>query len=107
MDLLLLVQKMLAKEPHDVTLVQDARNGRIIIANKEYDALIVDLMMPQLGGEELIRVARRIHPGMRIIMITGLAHSEVDQIRILGPEGADSLLHKPFTRTQLLTALTE
>lgn len=102
-DILLMLQHMLDKTGHEVTLAQDSRNALTIIQNINFDAFLVDLMMPKLSGPELILKIRQTKPNLRIIAMTGADPSDFD---IVGPHGADMILRKPFTRTALVAALS-
>ena len=103
-DILLMLQHLLAKSEHEITLAQDSRNALTIIQHIEFDAMIVDLMMPQLPGPDLIRKARQTKPNLRIIAMTGGDPATFD---ILGPGGADTILLKPFSRAALFDALAK
>jgi two-component system alkaline phosphatase synthesis response regulator PhoP len=103
-DILLMLQHLLAKSEHEITLAQDSRNALTIIQHIEFDALIVDLMMPHLSGPDLIRKARLAKPNLRIIAMTGGNPSKFD---VIGPDGANTLLLKPFSRAALFEVLAE
>lgn len=103
-DILLMLQHLLAKSEHKITLAQDSRNALTIVQHIEFDALIVDLMMPNLTGPDLIRMVRAAKPGIRIIAMTGGDSAKFD---VVGPNGADLLLHKPFSRAALFSALAD
>jgi DNA-binding response OmpR family regulator len=101
-DMLLLLQQMLAKTSHEVTLAQDPRNALTMIQHLDFDVFLFDLKMPNFSGEELIRKARQIRLNTRIIAMTGADGSSPD---IVGPDGADRIMYKPFNRTALFTSL--
>lgn len=103
-DILLMLQHLLAKSEHEITLPQDSRNALTIVQHIEFDALVVDLMMPHLSGPDLIRKARLTKPNLRIIAMTGGDPAKYD---IVGPDGADAILLKPFSRTALFEVLAE
>lgn len=42
-----------------------------LIDRKEYDAVLLDLMMPEVGGIETLQAMRRRRPELQIILITG------------------------------------
>ena len=65
--------------------------------------LIVDNMMPGMGGMSLMPIAKRDYPGVKIIMIT--AFSTVDNAVTAMKSGADDYLAKPFKRDDLLMAV--
>jgi DNA-binding NtrC family response regulator len=65
--------------------------------------LIVDNMMPGMGGMSLMPIVKRDYPGVKIIMIT--AFSTVDNAVAAMKSGADDYLAKPFKRGDLLMAV--
>jgi DNA-binding NtrC family response regulator len=65
--------------------------------------VIVDNMMPGMGGMALIPLLKKDYPGIKIIMIT--AFSTVDNAVAAMKIGADDYLAKPFKRDELLVAV--
>lgn len=71
--------------------------------NNAYDAMIFDIMMPQMDGIELLQRIRENGNYTPVIMLT--AKSEIDD-RIAGLDaGADDYLTKPFAMGELLARL--
>jgi len=48
--------------------------AKLILKSKKIDILVTDLRMPEISGVELIEIARRCNPGIKIITVT--AHSD-------------------------------
>ncbi|MEE4240757.1 MAG: response regulator [Desulfopila sp.] len=65
--------------------------------------VIVDYMMPGMGGMALITLLKKDHPNVKIIMIT--AFSTVDNAVSAMKTGADDYLAKPFRRDDILVAV--
>jgi DNA-binding NtrC family response regulator len=65
--------------------------------------VLVDNMMPGMGGMALLPLLKRDHPATKIIMIT--AFSTVDNAVAAMRGGADDYLSKPFKRDDLLMAV--
>jgi len=65
--------------------------------------VIVDNMMPGMGGMVLIPLLKNDYPNIKIIMIT--AFSTVDNAVMAMKNGADDYLAKPFKRDELLVAV--
>ncbi len=65
--------------------------------------VLVDNMMPGMGGLALIPLLKKDYPGTKIIMIT--AFSTVDNAVAAMKSGADDYLSKPFRRDDLLMAV--
>lgn len=87
--------------------VDTASNGTIGLAKTEqrnYDVIVLDMMMPQRSGFLVVETLRQTRPEMpRIIMMTaneGSRHREyADRL------GVDAYLKKPFPIDQLLTTI--
>lgn len=88
---------------HVVDCAQDGSEARWAIENGSYEALVLDIMMPQVDGVTLVRGLRRRGITAPIILIT--ARSEVRD-RVAGLDaGADDYLVKPFSLEELLARL--
>ncbi len=64
------------------------------------DLVILDMVMPRLGGLETYRRLTGMDRGARVLLCSGYSHNEQTQRAI--KEGALGLLSKPFTMTELL-----
>jgi PAS domain S-box-containing protein len=66
----------------------------------EIDLVVTDMVMPRLGGQQLIDVIRRLNPEAKVLAISGGAQ---DKDLTIGPSShADAFLMKPFTADALL-----
>jgi CheY-like chemotaxis protein len=64
------------------------------------DLVLSDMVMPQMGGDQLAIELRRLYPGMKIIFMSGYSeHAAVNQA-LLSPD--TPFLTKPFTTAELL-----
>ncbi len=78
----------------------DGEAGRELTAAAAYDVAIVDVMLPKLGGLELIAAMRR--SGVRTpVLILSARHSVDDRVKGL-ETGGDDYLTKPFAFPELL-----
>lgn len=66
----------------------------------DYDIIILDLMLPDMDGFEVLRRLRAANIPTPILILSGLTDTE-DKVKGLGV-GADDYLTKPFNRTELL-----
>jgi DNA-binding NtrC family response regulator len=65
------------------------------------DLALIDIVMPEMSGIDLIKAAERLNPPKRIILMSGYAPDEVK--RLVGPEAADyRSVWKPFEAETLL-----
>ncbi|WP_338134386.1 response regulator [Cohnella candidum] len=94
-----LVTKYLEKEGFEIHSVYDGKEALSYITNHEYGLVILDLMLPQIEGLELLRKIRA--KGTIPVMILSAKDSELDKIRGL-ELGADDYMTKPFTIGSLL-----
>lgn len=97
-----LVGEYLAREGWEVDAVHDGEEGLRRVTEADYVALILDVMLPGLGGFEVLRRLRG-HSQIPVLMLTARG-DEVD--RVLGLElGADDYLPKPFSSRELAARL--
>ncbi len=88
---------------HVVDCAQDGAEARWAVENGVYDALVLDILMPQMDGVSLVRALRRRGVTLPAIFIT--ARGEVRD-RVAGLDaGADDYLVKPFSLDELLARL--
>ncbi|OPY85253.1 MAG: Blue-light-activated protein [Syntrophus sp. PtaU1.Bin208] len=69
----------------------------------EIDCVLLDLMMPEMGGEETFRELRRLKHDLPVIMSSGYNEQDVTQ-RFVG-RGLTGFLQKPYTVANLRAAL--
>jgi DNA-binding NtrC family response regulator len=72
-----------------------AEQALAILENKPFQVVISDIMMPGIGGIELLRNIRVEYPMTRVIMITGYVTLE-NGLACLR-HGADTCIFKPFS----------
>ena len=68
------------------------------------DAVIVDMMMPNMDGAETIRSIRQLRANIPIIASSGLRRPEQGTVSIAGSDG---FLLKPYTDEQLLRSIRD
>ena len=84
--------------------VDTAADGRValdLFAKRpdEFDAVLLDLTMPVLNGEETLRHIQSIRPDMRVVLSSG--YSEAEALRRFHDRGLAGFLQKPYTATVL------
>lgn len=99
-DLAQLLDLHLCDLSYEVDLAFDGVDGLAKFKSKDYDLIILDLMLPGLDGLEICRKIRTMRAYTPILMLTSKA-SELD--RVLGLEmGADDYVTKPFSIRELM-----
>jgi len=96
-------KRILTSEGYAVDTAENGKVGLEMIETKPYDLLLVDLMMPVMGGLEMMAQVQQTHPDIIMIVITGFATIEtaVDAMK----SGAYDYVPKPFTPDQLLAVV--
>jgi len=95
--------KGLREDQHLVDIVEEGHRAELQAASEEYDAILLDLMLPGLDGFEVCRRLRSQGVDTPILVIT--ARDGVTD-RVTGLDaGADDYLVKPFVYDELLARL--
>ncbi len=94
-----LLVDLLAQEDREIHFVHNGLEAVKKLREQEFDLLITDLMMPEVDGMEVIRQAKRLHPQILTIIITGYASLETAIQAV--KEGAYDYLRKPFRLDEL------
>lgn len=97
------IARGLRAERFAVDIVDNGRDGDNFLNSYEYDLLILDLMLPQLSGTELLRRVRRSHPLMPVLVLT--ARDAVEDKVMHFEAGADDYLTKPFDFAELVVRI--
>ena len=87
----------------EMTFLDDPRQAVDLIQTKEFDAIIVDMRMPQMDGAEVLSRAREVKPGMARIVLSGHAEREA-AMRSVGL--AHQFLAKPCDADTLRTTVS-
>jgi DNA-binding response OmpR family regulator len=95
-----LIRRVLVAEHHVVDLAPDGVSALALAGGEPYDVLVLDRMLPDLEGLELLRLLRMRGVTTPALMLTALGGVEE---RIAGLDaGADDYLGKPFAFAELL-----
>ena len=97
------LSELLKLEKYEVDCVGDGKSALLAMEGEIYDAIILDVMMPEMSGFEVARRARAQGIKTPILMLT--AKSQLDD-KVTGLDsGADDYLTKPFMTRELLARL--
>ena len=94
------VKRGLKEEGYAVDVAVDGQEGHFMLSSNEYDAIILDLMLPKMDGLTLCRELRKNGNLTPIIMLTA-KDTVKDKVKGLD-SGADDYLPKPFAFEELL-----
>ncbi|HYG89419.1 MAG TPA: response regulator [Azospirillum sp.] len=102
----LALQETLRVENYRVSTVHDVDQALEIHARDHADALITDLNMPHLTGQDLIRRIHATCSDLPVVVVTGCPPpGGIEDIRTVSSLAPMALLRKPATRDELVNAL--
>lgn len=92
-------KKYLEKEGYEVEQAFDGNEALKILEEKEFDLILLDLMLPGISGEQLMEYIRANSP-TPVIMITAKVEEEqiIDGLKL----GADDYISKPFSPKEMV-----
>jgi two-component system, OmpR family, copper resistance phosphate regulon response regulator CusR len=97
------LKKGLSEVGYIVDAVFDGEEGLYLATSQVYDLIILDIMLPEMSGFELLKAARRAGTATPVIFLT--ARDDKNDV-VHGLElGADDYLIKPFSFPELLARI--
>lgn len=98
-----MVEMELQYEGYQVTKTHDGREGLELALSGQFDLILLDIMLPQLSGMEVLRRLRKENKQLPVIMLTA-RDSVVDKVSGLD-SGANDYITKPFAIEELLARI--
>ncbi|HLA68640.1 MAG TPA: response regulator [Bacteroidota bacterium] len=94
------LRKILVLDGYSVDTVQTGQEVLGIIQSHHYDFVFVDLKMPAMNGEDVVKAVNHLRPDIDIVVLTGYAtvESAVECMKF----GVIDYVQKPFTEDELL-----
>jgi DNA-binding response OmpR family regulator len=83
-----------------VDIAHDGQEGLFMVESNQYDAVLLDLMLPQMSGMQLLRRIRQAGQHTPVLIMT--VRDEKESVVALLNAGADDYLIKPFDLGELL-----
>jgi DNA-binding NtrC family response regulator len=99
------IKKILARQGFEVDFAQGADDGLNKIEKELFELVLLDIMMPQVNGLELLEIIKERWPDLGVVMVTGYPSIEtaVEATR----RGAFDYVAKPFTPDELREKVDE
>lgn len=94
-----LINKGLTENGHQISVAPDGATGLELVLNHVFDVIILDIMLPNIGGMELCKLIRQKNILTPILFLTALGTTE--NIVAGLNAGADDYLVKPFKFAEL------
>jgi two-component system alkaline phosphatase synthesis response regulator PhoP len=102
-SILMPLEDNLVLEGYEVVCARDGVEGLARAADRSFDLIVLDIMLPKLDGFEVCKRLRQDRVMTPILMLTAKSQ-EID--RVLGLElGADDYVTKPFSSRELLARI--
>ena len=98
-------RRALCPEGYAVETYEDPRSGLEVALSDDFDVILVDLMMPELSGLDILRRVKSSGVTSEVVIITG--HSTVESAVEAMKEGAADYVSKPFSPNQLRMVLNK
>jgi len=99
-EILDMIEKYLSRtQGFAVTTFSNPQNA-ISRIDKSYDVVLLDIMMPQMNGLDVLKSLHEKAPELKIIMMT--AYSTLDKVLTSHREGATHYIMKPFSSMKAL-----
>lgn len=92
-------------EDYEISVACDGDEAIAKLKKRSYDLVITDLRMPKVPGEEVVRVARELHPNSSVIVISG--YSSLYTVSQSVSHGACAFLSKPFSIKELMQTVVQ
>jgi len=96
-DLLEVCETVLTSDGHEYTGISDGKNGLKAIRDEKFNAVLLDLSMPDFSGEDVVNalVKDGIMNKQKVVIFTAMAPTKEDIDEFL-EKGAHSVLKKPI-----------
>ncbi|MDD2890232.1 MAG: DNA-binding response regulator [bacterium] len=99
------LKKLFEKKWYEVSYVTTGKEAIKKIKKRKFNIALLDVNLPDIEGTKLIPILKKVHPGIKIVMMAGDATKE-NTISALN-NGASYYFEKPFNIEKLLTKTDE
>ena len=89
----------------DVDAATDGEKALHWIETKKYDIALLDMKMPGMGGLSVLKIIRRDHPELPVILLTG--HGSNEEANECLRHGALACLFKPVNIDELIETVKQ
>lgn len=95
--------ELLKEEGYNVESAENGKKGIDKLMGKGFDVILTDLIMPVMGGMEVLRETKRMRPATHVILIT--AYATVENAVEAMKSGASDYITKPFKIDEVQTKI--
>lgn len=105
-QILQLLKRLLTKNGHEIHVAANGKEALDLANIIDFDCIITDMVMPELGGVEFIRSVRASNSHVKIIAISGGALiGPATYLALAKQAGANFVFEKPFDPYDIMKAL--
>ncbi|MEW6615171.1 MAG: sigma-54 dependent transcriptional regulator [Thermodesulfobacteriota bacterium] len=101
--LLVTVSDALAKAGYTVEVSENGRKGLMMFQEGSFDMVLLDMVMPDMSGMDILRDIKSLSPQTIVVMIT--AHGTIEKAVEAMKLGAHDFIAKPFSLDELILKL--
>lgn len=99
-----MMKDILDRDGYEVVAVGSGEEA-LQLAHQAFDLLVTDIVMPNMGGLELIKAFQEASPDTVLVLVT--AYASIETARAAIQHGAYDYIVKPFDRTEICTAVAK
>jgi DNA-binding response OmpR family regulator len=99
----LLIKQGLEEQSFEVDVAYDGHLGERLALNRDYDVILLDIVIPGINGFDLCKILKKERPNLPVLMLTTLG-TTTDKVTGFDA-GADDYLLKPFEFEELTARL--
>lgn len=97
------MKKILERRNMSIMTAADGESALALLREASVDIIVLDLKMPGMGGEEVLRRVKKEYPGIEVIILTG--HPTVDSALKVIKLGANEYIKKPPKIEELVSTI--
>lgn len=95
----------LAERGHEVVAAFDGKLGALFCKRADFDVIVIDLVMPELSGIDLLERLRKKNRSTRAIIITGFPELLEEGSARLEALDVEAVIEKPFSFSEVDAAV--
>jgi DNA-binding response OmpR family regulator len=95
--------ELLKEEGYKVESAENGKKGIDKLMEKDFDVVLTDLIMPAMGGMDVLRETKRMRPATHVILIT--AYATIENAVEAMKSGASDYITKPFKIDEVQTKI--